>query len=279
MSKLVSVEYSPTPDRRSRSINSNPLWGAYGETFEHFLGTKPKELIPVRFPLVGPGSYRRLLYNKVDPLDEYHFRTESLLIRRSDLYQVDKVPVSLYKKDNSAKLNKLLESNTYVQFFSKDKFLSVLDTKIAKLFPKAWSWKTENVNRDLRSVFVEARIYGINTIITTYNPRKFNGVAVQVISRPFPNQNELKEGIRVCRCVSDVTIHSNTDEYVTYLDGEKIKRQKASAVAKLYSSLVTPAQLVAERKAKKAGKNEDKSKNEYHVMPVKGRSKKSKADQ
>ena len=267
MSNLVSVEYAPRPRKGAMTMPS-PIDGAVGETFEHYLTSKryaKDDLIPVRFPLVAPGSYRKLLYNNRDPYDEAHFLSESVLVRKDWLHRVRRVPVSLYSEVRGKLPSELFEKPEYVRFVSRDKFFEALKA-LNSIYPHVVAWKREWKNERL-PLFVEARIYGIDTVINTYDPRKLSGAAVQIILRPAPTEAHEKAGIKVQRCISDVILFSNSSEYVSYLDGVDIKRESMSygKLMERYNGTLTAKQYTANKRNSKP--EEAGADKKYYALP------------
>jgi len=212
-----------------------------------------------------------LLQSGSDPLDPYQLEVESVDVARDSLYVLkDRIPTSLYERVKLADTKTLFEKPVYMSTFSKDR-LSQLLNELASTYRNSWiwSWGMGPIDAPRTStyqpVFLEARVYGIDTIIGTYDARKFDGVVLEIIYKPFPNQTMWDQGTRVMRARSNVYILSNYEEYVSYVDGVKLGREKTNYVSMIskYSKFLTTKHSVGLRKAllgeKKPIKKEPKS--------------------
>jgi hypothetical protein len=255
MSKLICVECGPEPVNGSRKVRDTPLTGFVGETLEKYLHEKHNEKkIPVRFPLTGPGSHVSLIRSDRDPLDPYTLALEGEYVSKSNLYVLKgRTPVSLYKRIPICKTEDIFEKPVYFSVYGLSTFIEMIN-QLKRSYSWSWLWKLEKnaiatTSHDkFKHVFLEARFYGIDSVITTYDGNKFRGVAVEIIYRPQPSAKMLEKGIRVLRTCSDLYLFSNTEEYISYIDGVNVPRERASGphLAKnRYSSFITPKQAVS----------------------------------
>jgi len=271
VSKLVCVEYSPKVSSKSSGGRSGvtPLSGCVGETLERYLNPNTRSsqtTIPVRFPLSGQGVRADRWRAGRDPLDPYQLEVEALDISPDELYVLrDRVPTSLYERVKLTDPKTLFERPVYMSTFSRDGMTEMLKD-FAKVYRNSWIWswgtgptKTPQTS-PYEPVFIEARVYGIDTVIGTYDARKFDGVALEVIHKPFPSQAMIDQGIKVMRARSNVYLFSNYEEYVNYVDGVKLGREKTNYVSIIskYGKFLTPKQGASLRKAMLSDKKETK---------------------
>ncbi len=280
MNKLVCVEYNTNLAARSEKAPL-PLSGFIGETLESFLHTdKGNGSIPVRFPLLGPGARTSLLGNDRNNLDPYQLAVEGERIVPSELYILEKkVPVSLYTRVPMGEEESLFETPHYMSTYSGVAFLDLMSAFDSK-YQHKWAWKTEQPNTgscsaNHRHIFVEARVYGIDAAVNTYNGSRFGGVAVEVIYKPQPTKEMLKQGIMVMRTCADLIMFSHSEEYISYIDGVQIRRESVPRgwAMERYSQFITPKEVVAlgrfrdyNKKIKTAVKEVAKSKKETGVF-------------
>jgi hypothetical protein len=231
--KLICVECAPVSVPGQRKPVSTPLTGFVGETFERYLKRDSRGHIPVRFPLLGPGSHVSLIRNDRDPLDPQQLHLEGEMLDPSSLYALPrKVPLSLYTRVPMGDFGALVERPEYMSTYSLSEFHSLLANAFNS-FGHSWTWKIEKLAAEMtyplhKHIFIEARVYGIDSILTTYGGRAFGGIALQVIYKPQPTKQMLDQGIRVLRTCSDLLLFSNTEEYISYIDGITIQREQAS---------------------------------------------------
>lgn len=254
MSKLICVECAPQPSQPGRKPNVTPLTGFIGETLEKYLSDKhTNDMIPVRFPLIGPSSHVSLIRGDRDPLDPYLLSVEGELVSKSGLYVLrGKTPISCYTRTPMADPDTLFERPTYMSTYSLSGLLKMLKGFRSK-YSYSWIWKLEkntqprDLSANFKHIFLEARIYGIDSVITTYAANKFNGVAVEVIYRPQPTKEMLEKGIYILRTCSDLHLFSSSEEYVSYIDGVSIARERSdnSMVEGRYSNFITPKEATS----------------------------------
>jgi hypothetical protein len=271
VSKLVCVEYAPKLDPRSNRNNDviSPLIGCVGETLERFLHPHeraPTSLIPVRFPLSRPGSRIARTHSEREPLDPYLLEVESIDVAIDSLYPIeDRVPTSLYTRIGAREPQYLFERPVYMSTFSRDGLLGFIK-EFRKHYNNCWIWKWDaslepgGNNSIYQPVFVEARVYGIDNVIGTYDARKFDGVALEIIYRPWPSQELIDQGTKILRSCSNVYLFSNSEEYINYVDGVRITREKTDYIHMVtkYQKFLTPSQGVALRKTSLLGTMKDK---------------------
>lgn len=258
MSKLIAVEFSPKIIEERSPLAS--FYGCVGETLDTMLSQEwykeglPKS-IPVRFPLSMPNSSLTFHLRGRDVIDPYTLREEGVLINTHHIHPLDRTPVSLYKREalvySKDCFSKLFESDTYSSTYNIQTFFEVLES-LGRMYNNGWLWKKEWDNKmgdpTKKSIFIEARLYGIDSIISLYDKKTFGGVAIEVIVRPWPRKDDSKAGIKISRLRSNVYIASNQREYIEYLDGIKIPRKNiapnneswSKAIAKTYANLQTP---------------------------------------
>jgi hypothetical protein len=194
------------------------------------------------------------------PVDTYTLEEEGIMLPAKNISPVNLTPISLYTRTpficSKVSLTNLLESNTYSSTYSLTTFLHSLKA-VENYYGKAWWWKTEWDNETFKdpAVFIEARFYGINAVISLYDRSKFDGVAIEVTLKPLPSKENQEKGIKVCRFRRDVFLASNCSEYIDYLDGTDIKQSNilhpwGSCVAKRYAKLKRASEFVVSRKNK-----------------------------
>lgn len=289
MNKLVCVEYSPKSTTKIDKEGLSPLSGCVGETLESFLNPherSSKTIVPVRFPLSGQNARIGRWCTAGNPLDPHQLEVEAVDIPRESLYVLeDRVPTSLYERVSLTDPKTLFEQPMYMSTFSRDGLITMLKG-FTKTYRNSWiwSWGYGNIKAPHTSpytpVFMEARVYGIDNIIGTYDARKFDGVALEVIYKPFPSQAMLDQGIKVMRARSNVYIFSNYEEYINYVDGVKLGREKTNYVSIMdkYTKFLTPKQGVSLRRTMLTEKKqikkepeppkEEKKKNPYSYAAV-----------
>lgn len=241
MSKLIAVEYSPSYAGGKKAVIS-PLFGCIGETRKDMLlralanierasreGGNPSNIrVPVRFPLASPNSRLSFWMNDRDPLDPLLLREEGKMISPYDLHLVDRKPVSYYsgeKMTPGAKLDRLFESERFLYTHSHAIMLAAV-REASNHFSHVWTWKQEwSGGGGPPPVFYEARFYGIDTVISTYDPHEMQGLAVEIISRPWPDTELRKKGVLNIRMHSDVFLFSKGKEYISHIDGVEVKRE------------------------------------------------------
>jgi hypothetical protein len=233
MSDLISVEYAPSdaPDRPE-------LEGMLGETYRSAFEGKGNPFteevtrtVPVRFPLLLPQG--RLVHGSV-PGPEISLGIEGIMLPIKDLCVVKSVPISYYDKirfTNDTPIDKvkaLFESDYCLDIQTSSKL-----TKIIKMLEQEYEvssiWNTAKTVSSLHSeakfVFTGARAYGIHTLVTTYNSRKFGGVVLSIGLRGV-RRGEVKPRKCIFSQMFPTNIllsFSNTKEYIDDYDGEEMK--------------------------------------------------------
>lgn len=257
MDKLVCVEYNaPTSRRGSNGSNDRhplPLSGFVGETLESFVNNcKQDDTIPVRFPLLGAGSRVSLLGNDRDLLDPYQLSLEGESLNPAHLYVLErKTPVSTYTRIPMGEEESLFEVPNYMSTYSLTDLLKLLKSFDYK-YRHRWVWKTERAStggcdKKYRHIFGEARVYGIDAAINTYSGNRFGGVAVEIIYKPQPTKEMIKQGIMVMRSCSDLLLFGHSEEYISYIDGIQVRRESIPhgwGWAR-YSEYITPKEVVS----------------------------------
>lgn len=300
MKRLVCVEYSPGKTaqvEKREKVKHSPLYGCVGETRRDLLlaalrrikksGQAPNPdqrfnptalgdvKIPVRFPLIGPNSDLRFWGNKRDPEDALTLREEGVLISPYDLHLLKKKPVSFYEGRplrNNQELFKLFESDTFVHTRSHSRFIKAL-ADLSKEFSFGWGWKEETLAGERAPIFFGARFFGVDTVVSTYDNSVLRGVAVEVASRPWPTARQYKNHNRLLRVRRDVFLLTNTEEYISHIDGVSIGRKKTSVGSFItkYKGMTKAAKAADVRKelAKAASLIKDKKASSKPAVPVK----------
>lgn len=265
MRNIISVEYCPDKKNELEYLS-----GCVGEVIEEdFLAAKEvaekKEiyaLVRTRFPLNGSSS--RIDRRTID--NEDSFNKEATYISIKSLYKTDKVPVSKYQRH---KYNKDLGQEQFTNLFEAAHYIYVRNIyeicSIAKqlrdyLLPHGWFWKKEwDVQRsdsiDVCSqfVFVEARFYGIDSVLGVYNKNKLSGVVIELIVHKMRKTSLRKSYFSSLDSVySNILVAANTKEYVEYLDGVNIPRTRLTnwntKINTLLSKTVTPKEWLTIRR-------------------------------
>lgn len=267
MSKLISVEYYPTTNKSPAS----ELSGQVGEMRKHEYISRVKSIkaaiknvnrasVKVRFPLaskkgrISPGDITNY------PDDDILFAAESISLPLGSLHVVDKMPVSYYERvfctsEQAAKeAERLLGESRYLVV----KSLPSLEKTIKNLesvFKFVWQWRTQNsLHGDNKPLFVEARIYGADTVVPLYKKGEFNGVAIEIISRKaLTPVKKKKKGLCKRSSESDLFLMTNTKRYVGVVDGVSTKTKQISKQDLIKTPLkgyLTPKQLLEIRKSK-----------------------------
>ena len=257
MDKLVCVEYTAPIARRGASSSvvqgPLPLSGFIGETLESFTrNCNEGASIPVRFPLLGPGSHVSLLGKDRTSVDPYQLTLEGESINSSHLYLLDKkTPVSMYSRIPLGEEENLFESSNYMSTYSLSRFIKLLKAFDSK-YQQKWVWKTERANtgrcdKKYRHIFIEARVYGIDAAINTYDGNRFGGVAVEIIYKPQPTEDMIQQGIMVMRTCSDLLLFSQSEEYISYIDGVQVKRESILRgwTRDRYVEYITPKEAIS----------------------------------
>ena len=255
---LISVEYVPKKEKHC----VQPLSGCIGETLSSFLKTNRKsdrKTIPVRFPLVGPNTHKYKIHSGMNNLCAYQLEIDGVDIVLKDICVLEnKIPISLYKRISMREPQYLFERPVYMSTFSHKGMLGLLET-IKSTYSKNWVWRLDSVETTSSRtgahppVFVEARVYGINNVISTYNKKKLDGVALEIIYKPWPSKKLMASGTQVLASCSDVYLFSNSDEYIDYVDGVNLRRERTtfSNILNKYKNILTPKQGVALRRENK----------------------------
>jgi hypothetical protein len=249
MSKLVCVECTPSVGNGLGRSPNSPLTGFVGETLERYLRKGHDQVrIPVRFPLLGPGSHVSLIRSDRNPSDPYQVSLEGDLIKKSNLFVLkDRTPVSMYKRVKMCVPSELFEKPTYMSTYSLAKFREML-LNAGDIYPWSWVWKLEKDTiraanpQSEQHIFIEAKFYGIDAVINTYDANKFRGIAIEVVYRPQPTQEMISKGIRVLRTCTDLLLFSNSDEYISYIDGTTVNRERMpqGVMSQRYGAFITP---------------------------------------
>lgn len=269
MDKLITVEYNPTRIPQ-KEIDFSNFYGCVGETLEGLYNRallpsdniRSRE-IPVRFPLIMANSQVATFWSRKNyaPTDKILFQEEGISLPARDVCRIKRPPISEYTRrplgNNEEVFQELFESDHYCSTFSLNTFLGVLHY-LGERYSLGWTWKKEwnqkVGNAKLRSLFIEARFYGIDTAISIYNRKKIDGVVIEVIVRPWPSEKDYKEGVRRTRFRSNVYLVSNCSEYIDYVDGVALKRTKIASsnwskkLAEVYQNLTTANEVLACRR-------------------------------
>lgn len=221
---LICVEFGPNGAREY--VGLNYLEGCVGESYESdfrraLSSQTPRKNIPVRFPLVGLNS-RVELYPAIRPTVKSNLEESGISIHVDDLHPVNKLPVSLYERRpvtledlrQEDCLNNLFERAYYLSTFGKAKAIKLV-TALFEKYNYRWLWKQESLPGQ-ETIFLEARAYGIDTVIGVYDKKRFGGVALEIITR--------QRGLPCCR--SDLMLFSGQEEYIDYLDGVALERRR-----------------------------------------------------
>lgn len=251
MDKLIAVEFSPLDSK----AKFHPLFGCVGETLES-LYNRAKSTngsVPVRFPLLAPNARMGICMNDRDLLDPIQLTLEGLQLNVNDLFISDRTPVSLFTRKNittitTISLKNLFESKQYLATRSKKCFINILLPLLANSYTRSWVWKHEWIRDTVPvSLFMEARLYGIDVAISTYDSNKFDGIALEITTRSCcstPPRNRY-------RC--DTYLFSNFIEYISYLDGAPIERESLGEIwlhslSRRYSKVSSAKQVTKWRK-------------------------------
>jgi len=263
MNELITVEFFPgVPAGKTKAkLNIPPFYGCLGETLRSLLeesvykekyGKARKDnLIPVRFPLIVPNSRLAFVRNEHNPLDPEILAEEGQLLSPRDLHVVDRVPVSLYKRSplkSLADIDRLTDASVYFNVVGKRSILALLH-EVGKKYPCQILWKREAIPGTPPAVLIEARLYGLDTIVPTYEAETLCGAAIEVITRPWPNGRDRKAGVYASRMNSDVYLFSKNSNYITHLDGVDLKRETTTS-AKLisfYGGFMSPLEATKQR--------------------------------
>jgi hypothetical protein len=173
-------------------------------------------------------------------------------------------------------LKSLFLSRTYLYTLNKSILLATFDC-LKGVFPHGWICKVEEDAADKPKLFLEARLYGANLVVGTYDATKFSGVALEIIFRQYTisRKDEETPGRHPCR--SNVYLFTPGYDYVAYLDGATINRHELSYTSwplqlrAMYASLSTAKEILALRKKgppkKKASSGEKKPEAEKKKLP------------
>lgn len=235
---IIAVEYSP---RKSEQNVWSWLEGCLGEAnkenIERVIGRskwgeekgvpeKQRKLeILVRFPLALP--YANLCYYPGKPLHnstERRLAASGILLPLSDIYPVRDKPISTYEGkpidvSNLNDLRALTNKDYYYYTHSLTKLRYSLIPFLRKNYGYTYVWRRES-SADAPGtvrVFLQARLYGAATLIRSHSD-SFRGFALVIYSRKVDSKMSSHYAFE------DVYIFSNTDEYVDYLDGERLNR-------------------------------------------------------
>lgn len=240
---LICVEY----EAPSLGATSNQLWldGCIGETNTFFLKKAKQKLqwlqktvgpgslssrpsaskmevpekdletwVPVRFPLIRANSRTGKFASYEDPSDRLKLKYEGIFLPVSRLFLCkNRTPTSLYKRvllGSNPDYKSLFESPKYYVTRSKGRCLQAVQ-ELGQLYPHAWLWKREYTTRsgDSTHLFLEARFYGIDSVISIYDRTQFSGVAFEIITRD-PRYACIRSNVYVC------STHNN---YISNIDG------------------------------------------------------------
>ncbi len=259
MRETLNVEYvSPAGGKKDRDDKAQ-LDGCVGEVdkgaFQRALRqaklnednrTGKVVQVPVRFALNFPASvvgfYPNWSFGQSDT-DE-----QGILLPIRNLRVTKRIPASAYKRTHlqhhQLDVKTVFEKPVYYYTASRARLQQLL-SHLSGILPKSWIWTKESkVSGDKPLVFLEARIYGADTVIPVYS-RRFQGVAVQIITRDILTSYAE-------RMASDLYLFSNTSEYVEYFDGVAIEREAISASSLManISAMISPREFMALKGAK-----------------------------
>jgi hypothetical protein len=172
--------------------------------------------VMARFSLAFPGNVLKLYPNW--GFGDEDLEEQGLRVPVTSLRPVAKTPISKFTPirwtEEMQVVQAVFEKDSYIKINSMSDLFTCFGS-LEKSLQYCWAWYSES--GEGKNVFMQARIYGIDKLIASYAPSKFNGVAIQIFTRP------IKETVERMR--SDVYLFSNTEEYVNYIDGVEIKRQ------------------------------------------------------
>lgn len=225
MNKLICVEYlHPTGGEEVES----PLIGCIGETLEKYLHPRSALTeIPVRFPLVGPGSRTFILRGDRDPTDPWHLSVEGVSIKKNRLIVLPKVtPVSMYARVPTPKEVHKVKNKQYFTLYSLKNTLRLVES-LGRTMPNSWIWRKDvpMPTMDNKHIFLEARVYNINTVVGAHLGNKVNGVAIEISFKPQPSKEEWAAGIRVLRTRTNLYLFSDSGDHIEYIDGTRVSRE------------------------------------------------------
>lgn len=264
--KLFCVEYSPNIQLvKGSKLVPKPFSGYVGETRTDVYAAAIRDIqrlaaegrdtskvkIPVRFPLVGAGSKLTFWMNGRDPENLLDLVEEGEQLSPYDLHPTKDMPVSYYEKcklTNFSQLFELFRSNKYVQTRKITEMKNAFHALRSK-YPHVWAWKLESTSATRKGVLFECNFYGANTVIATYDQRVFSGVAVEIVIRPWPTPEEIKQGVRNVRTCSDLILFTTTEQYVSSIDGVSVSREKVDAnkVIGWYNDLTQQSNVMQQR--------------------------------
>ena len=261
MDKLISVEYSPAW-RNDYSAVDSPLDGCLGETLVQVYDAAVRRhnqllaesktqkalriTVPVRFPLLGYNSQLSFWNGDRDPRDIHALREEGIEIPLAELSPSNTTPISLYpgKRMETVEEARRLMGEEFFRYSRNYARLRGLVKHLSKALPFAWSGKHECrlTSGEPPPVFLEARVYGLHTVLGTYDCSSLRGVILEIITRPWPSAQNRADGVVVGRKRHDTYLFSSSKNYVQSVDGVPLKRHSTNhtdIVARI-SKLIPP---------------------------------------
>jgi hypothetical protein len=229
---LVTLEYCPHDVNDVNNRELQYLSGHMGEALRSEYESKLKRgggMVTVRFPLLFPNSDIGISGKSAVP-EKLRILSEGLPLHTTDLYAAGKTPVSRYDRvllhgdEGHHRFAELMEQPRFLYTHNREILSRTLEV-LAAHYDKAWVVKKEwKASEGFLSTFLEARFYGPNTVIATYDKNATDGVVVAIKVR---NISQEKKPPRQ-RYRWDVYIVSGQEEYISYLDGDKLDRTRVS---------------------------------------------------
>ncbi len=279
MRELLSVEYMSFTGNPKQKDQRLALDGCLGEVDKRSYvralrafraaikaGTPATQTVSVRFPLNMPMTHVGFYPNwgfASDDIDE-----QGIAIPVQNLRVSKKPLISSYSRapwpEDTRDMLKAFEAPLYFETFSRARLLGAIE-RMHTILPYGWIWCGESQMTDRPLLFQGARIYGADNLIQVYaNAGRFKGLAVQVFTR------DLLHGYHN-KMASDILLLTNTTEYVEYLDGETIPRNRVPSPVRYFreyldSSRVLTAKNILPLLRKQ---NQIKAKEKPEAKPVK----------
>jgi hypothetical protein len=258
MNDLISVEYTSKISSKKEKDDKAFLDGFVGEVkrssyiralreakLRDINGDSNPVKVQVRFCLNVPGSlvgfYPNWGFGKHD-VDE-----QGIPVPVRSLKPTKRVCISNYERrpigDDKIDIASIFEKPVFYSTNSYKKFSRVMLTDTDQLgLNHGWTWSKESrsASPDKPLVFMECRIYGADTVLPVYSSSRFRGIVIQILSR------DLAAGYSE-RMTSDVYVLANTREYVEYVDGVSVERERLSNIRSLANSLCPPREYMLEK--------------------------------
>jgi len=252
MRELLPVEYVSFTGIPKQKDQRLALDGCLGEVDRHSYqravrafraavkaGASTNQIcVSVRFPLNMPmtdiGFYPNWGFSRND-VDEQGIAIPVQNLRLSKKPLISSYTRAPWPTETMDILN-AFEAPVYYETRSLPRLINAI-ARLQMPLPHGWVWVNESQTTIHPLLFQGARFYGADNLIQVYANNRFKGLAVQIFTR------DLLHGYHQ-KMASDILLLTSTTEYVEYLDGETILRNRINGPLRYFREALSPSRVM-----------------------------------